>query len=118
MPLSEIEAVQSRIDLENWKNSENRFESDQDSRLTSLVPALSRLLGWLNEGKTCDQIGMRFTAMLVCIRPDFIEPESLKRMPPKSKASLLELIADFRLTFGWRGSLNQNGRMLGVDRKV
>jgi hypothetical protein len=113
MPLSEIDAVQSRIDLANWKDSENCFESDQDSRLTSLVPVLSRLLGWLNDAGTCDQIGMRFTAMLVCIRPDFIEEQSLKSMSPKSKQSLSELIADFRLTFGWqRGSLHQTNDSL------
>ena len=110
MSLSEIDSVQSRIDLQNYKDLQNRSESDQDSRLASLVPALSRLLGWLNDGKTCDQIGMRFTAMLLCVRPDFIEAESLKRMSPKSKQNLHDLIADFRLTFDWRESLNQNSR--------
>jgi hypothetical protein len=83
-----------------------------------MAPVLSRLLGWLNDGATCDQIGMRFTAMLVCIRPDFVEAESLKRMSPKSKQNLSELIADFRLTFGWqRGSLHQtNGNQDSLSR--
>jgi hypothetical protein len=108
--LTHIDAVQSAIDLQRWKESENRFESDQDSRLASLIPPLSRLLGWLNEGKTCEQIGMRFTAMLVCVRPDFIEEQSLKLLSPKSQRSLSELIADFRLTFGWRGSVNEIGQ--------
>ena len=36
---------------------------------------------------------MRFTAMLVCVRPDFIEANSLDLMSPKAKQSLLELIA-------------------------
>ena len=91
--MTEIHALQSSIDLQNWKDLENRAESDQDSRLTNPVPALSRLLGWLNDGKTCEKIGMRFTAMLVCVRPDFIEANSLNLMSPKSKQSLLELIA-------------------------
>ena len=107
--LNEIDSVQSRIDLENWRDSENRSESDQDSRLSNLIPPLGRLLGWLNEGKTCEQKGMRFTAMLVCVRPDFIEEQSLKFMPPKSQRSLSELIADFRLTFGWREPVNRIG---------
>jgi hypothetical protein len=43
--MTDIHSLQSSIDLQNWKDLENRADSDQDSRLTNPVPAVSRLLG-------------------------------------------------------------------------
>jgi hypothetical protein len=33
-----IHALQSRIDLQNWKDLEDRSEADQDFRLTNFLP--------------------------------------------------------------------------------
>ena len=99
MLVNEIDSVQSGIDLQNWKDAENRPEADPDSRLTNLVPALSRVLGWLNDGKSCEQAGMRVKAMLFVVRPDFLDGRSLGRLSPTSKRILDDLVADFQATF-------------------
>jgi hypothetical protein len=97
--VSEIDKVQNELDLANWRNSENRLESDHDSALSDLAPAVSRLLGWLNDGKSCDQIGMRVKAMIFVVRPDFLDARSLTRLSPGSKRIFGDLVADFRGTF-------------------
>jgi hypothetical protein len=56
--------------VEAWREATNREEIDPDSDLTDLIPALSRLIGWLNEGKTCEQAGMRVKAFTFVVRPD------------------------------------------------
>jgi len=99
--------VEAQLAMQEWRDLQNRPETDPDSDLTDLVPALSRLLGWLNEGDTCERKGMRFVAMLVCVRPDFIEARSLGQMSPTSKQNLSKLVVDFRSTFGWRASAHQ-----------
>jgi hypothetical protein len=52
--------------MEHWRDLQDRPEFDSDSDLTALVPALARLLGWLAEGKTSEQRGMRVTGDALC----------------------------------------------------
>src|ERR1700674_5708386 len=66
--------------LIDWQNLQNLPECDPDSDLTALVPACGRLLGWQAEGQTAEQRGDRVTAMLYCVRPDFVEGRSLRFM--------------------------------------
>jgi hypothetical protein len=105
--ITEAEVVQDRLAVQEFRDLQNQAEIDPDSDLTDLVPALSRLLGWLNEGERCEQKGMRVVAMLVCVRPDFIQEKSLGQMSPTSKQNLSKLVVDFRSTFGWRASTHQ-----------
>src|ERR1700730_1643316 len=94
--------VEAQLALESWRDATNREEIDPDADLTNLIPALSRLLGWLGEGETCERRGMRVTVLLEVGRPDFNHGKSLGQMSPTSKQNLSKLMTDFRLTFGWR----------------
>jgi hypothetical protein len=105
--ISDLEAVEARLAMEAYRDLQNQPECDSDSDLTDLVPALGRLLGWLNEGEKCEQKGMRVVAMLIVVRPDFIQQKSLSEMSPTSKQNLSKLVVDFRSTFGWRPSAHQ-----------
>jgi hypothetical protein len=98
---------EDRLSLLAWQDARNLEEIDPDSDITNLVPVMGRLLGWLNEGEKCEQKGMRVIAMLVVVRPDFIEAKSLGKMSPTSKQNLSKLCVDFRATFGWRPSAHQ-----------
>jgi hypothetical protein len=104
-----VELAWEARSLADWQDSQN-LESDPDSDLSDLIPKVSRLLGWLAEGRTAEQRGDRVTAMLFVVRPDFIEGRSLKFMSSSSKQNLSKLIVDFRATFGWRESAHQIAR--------
>jgi hypothetical protein len=105
--ISAVELSWENRSLADWQDSQKRIESDPDSDLSDLVPKVSRLLGWLAEGGTAEQRGDRVTAMLFCIRPDFVEGRSLKFMSNSSKQNLSKLVVDFRATFGLRQSAHQ-----------
>jgi hypothetical protein len=100
--ISEIAGVEERLAMESWRDVQNQTDIDPDSDLTDLVPALGRLLGWLAEGDTCERRGMRVLAVLVVVRPDFIEEKSLGQMSRGSKRLFDELVNDFRSTFTLR----------------
>lgn len=102
---SELEEVEARLAMEIWRDSQ--AEIDPDSDLTDMIPAMSRFLGWLNQGEDCEQKGMRVVAMLVVVRPDFIETKSLRLMSWASKRIFDDLVNDFRLNFVVRGSAHQ-----------
>jgi hypothetical protein len=79
-----VELLWDARSLADWKAMQNQAENDPDSNLTDLIPALGRLLGWLNEGEKCEQKDMRVVAMPVCVRPDFIQEKSPVQMSPTS----------------------------------
>jgi hypothetical protein len=97
--LTEFEEIESKTALQSWRDSLAEIDPANHS---DLVPALSRLLGWLAEGEKCEQKGMRVVALLICVRPDFIEPKSFGRMSRASKRVCNELVNDFRSTFTLR----------------
>jgi hypothetical protein len=105
--ISEIVGVGDRQSMESWRDVQNRPESDPDSDLTDLVPALSRLLGWLCEPENCERRGMRVTALVQVVRPDLNGGRSLGQMSPTSKQNISKLIVDFRATFCYRPSAHQ-----------
>lgn len=100
--------AEDQLALSEWRGAMHQaFDDDPDSDLTDLVPALSRLLGWLSEPETCERRGMRVTAMNECVRPDFNQGRSLGRMSKTSKQNLSKLMTDFRKTFNLRESAHQ-----------
>jgi hypothetical protein len=104
---TEQEQIEETVALQSWRDSQAEIDPGDYSDLT---PALSRVLGWLNDGEQCEQKGMRVVAMLFVVRPDFIQQESLRRMPLASKQSFDALVLDFRNTFTLRPFVNQVGK--------
>ena len=80
--ISEIAGVEERLAMEEWRDLQNRpeNENDPDSDLTELVPALSRLLGWLSEAATIERLGLRTAVLLNIVRPDLLPKTSLAEM--------------------------------------
>lgn len=105
--ISEIAGVEERLAMESWRDATNQAEIDPDSDLTALVPALSRLLGWLCEPETCERRGMRLTALVQVVRPDLNGGKSLGQISPTSKQNISKLMVDFRATFCYRPSAHQ-----------
>jgi hypothetical protein len=110
--ISGIELLWESKSLADWEATQNRPEpeSDPDSNLTDLVPAISRLIAWLCEPETCERRGMRITAMVEVVRPDLNHGKSLAQLSPTSKQNLSKLCVDFRQTFGWQPSSHQIAR--------
>lgn len=106
--------VEAQMAIQEWRDSQAEIDPGDYS---ALAPALSRVLGWLNDGEQCEQKGMRVVAMLFVVRPDFIEEKSLRRMSRTSKQSFDALVLDFRMTFTLRPSVNQTMKTTAVNRK-
>jgi hypothetical protein len=106
--------VEAQMAIQSWRDSQAEIDSVDYS---DLIPALSRVLGWLNEGDQCEQKGMRVVAMLFVVRPDFIEQRSLGKMSQASRQSFDALVLDFRSTFTLRNSVNQAEKTLAINRK-
>jgi hypothetical protein len=102
--------VEAQMAIQSWRDSEAEIDRGNYSDLT---PALSRLLGWLNDGEQCEQKGLRVVAMIVCVRPDFVDPKSLGRMSRTSKQSFDALVLDFKATF----YVNQTAKTTTGNRK-
>lgn len=102
-------SVEGQLAIQAWRDATNKDEIDPDSDLANLAPPLGRLLGWLSEGKTCEQAGLRVKAILFVVRPDFLERQSLGRMSKTSKRILNDLVVDFKGTFVWQSAHQTNG---------
>lgn len=98
---------ETQLSLLAWRDTTNREEFDSDADITSLIPAIARLIGWLCEPETCERRGMRVTALAEVVRPDFNGGKSLGRMSKTSKQNLSKLMTDFRTTFNLRESAHQ-----------
>jgi hypothetical protein len=104
--ISEQEKAEESLALQLWRDSQAEIDPAHHS---DLIPALNRLLGWLAEGKRCEQKGMRVVVLLVCVRPDFIEEQSLRQMSRASRQIFEALVLDFQKNFSFK-SVYQNGR--------
>ena len=106
--ISEIDGVQKgQLDVQAWRDAKNQEEIDPDSDLTELVPALSRVLGWLADAKTIERLGLRTAVLLNVVRPDLLPATSLAEMSGTSRQNVSKLVVSFRATFGLRESINQ-----------
>jgi len=93
------------------------IEPDQDNDLSDLVPKVSRLFGWISEGRTCEQIGMRATAMLFVCRPDYLDGRSLEKLTTRTRQNLDHLVVDFRSTFAYRETPHQRAKHFNAEIK-
>ena len=107
--ISEISGVENRLAVQEWRDLQNQpeNENDSDSDLTDLVPALSRLFGWLSQADTIQRLGLRTGVMLNVIRPDLLPETSLAEMSGTTRQNVSKLTVSFRATFGLRESANQ-----------
>jgi len=58
----------------------------------------------LSRSSTLEQVGLRATVVLYCIRPDLIGGQSLEEIGLQAgctRQAVKHLVADFRYTFGW-----------------
>ena len=65
---------------------------------------LSRTFVWIADGSTLEQVGLRATVVLYCIRPDLIGGQSLEEISLRAgctRQAVEHLVADFRYTLGW-----------------
>ena len=89
--------------MESWRDLQHRpNENGSDSDITDLVPALSRLLGWLSEAGTIDRLGLRTAVLLNIVRSDLLPNVSLAEMSGTTRQNVSKLTVSFRATFGLR----------------
>ena len=65
---------------------------------------LSRTFVWIADGSILEQVGLRATVVLYCIRPDLIGGQSLEEIGLQAgctRQTVKHLVADFRYTLGW-----------------
>jgi hypothetical protein len=110
--ISEIAGVENRLAVQEWRDLQNQpeNESDPDSDITDLVPALSRVLGWLADASTIERLGLRTAVLLNVIRPDLLPEISLAEMSGTTRQNVSKLVVSFRETFGLRESINQRAK--------
>jgi hypothetical protein len=65
---------------------------------------LSRTFVWVADGSTLEQVGLRATVVLYCIRPDLIGGQSLEEIGLRAgctRQAIEHLVADFCYTLDW-----------------
>jgi hypothetical protein len=103
-----VKGITDREALQTWRDTTNRpDELDPDSDITDLVPALSRVLGWLSDAKTIERLGLRTAVLLSVVRPDLLPETSLAELSGTTRQNVSKLVVAFRATFGLRESTNQ-----------
>ncbi|CAN5748028.1 hypothetical protein BH09VER1_BH09VER1_11690 [soil metagenome] len=66
---------------------------------------LSRTFGWVAEGDTVEQRGLRATVVLYCVRADLVGTSTLEEIGTRNGcplAALERLVADFCHRIGWQ----------------
>ena len=69
-----------------------------------ICEVLSRTLVWIADGSTLEQVGLRATVVLYCIRPNLIGGQSLEEIGLRAGCTwqaVEHLVADFCYTLGW-----------------
>jgi len=77
-------------------------KSNESPRRTCEV--LSRTFVWVADGSTLEQVGLRATVVLYCVRADLIGGQSLEEIGLRAgciRQAVEHLVADFRYTLGW-----------------
>ncbi len=96
----------------NIRHAEHRHPVDfleplpnDEGDVQRICEVLSRTFGWVAEGSTVEQKGLRASIVLYCIRADLIGATTLEELGalvgfPQSAVG--HLVADFCHTIGWK----------------
>ena len=76
-----------------------------DESIQRTCEVLSRTFVWIADGSSLEQIGLRATVVLYCVRADLIGGETLEQIGLRAgctRQSVEHLVADFCHTIGWK----------------
>ena len=76
-----------------------------DENVGRICEVLSRTFVWIADGSSLEQIGLRATVVLYCVRADLIAGETLEQIGLRAgctRQSVEHLVADFCHTIGWK----------------
>jgi len=76
-----------------------------DDSIQRICGVLGRTFGWVAEGRTIEQKGLRASIVLFCVRADLIGADSLEELGALAgfpEPALENLLADFCHTIGWK----------------
>jgi hypothetical protein len=76
-----------------------------DDSIQRACEVVSRVFIWIADGGTLEQIGLRSTVVLYCVRSDLIGGATLEEIGLRagcSRQAVENLVTDFCHTIGWR----------------
>jgi len=76
-----------------------------DDCIPRICEVLSRTFGWVAEGGTVEQKGLRASVVLYCVRADLIGAGTLEELGAVAgfpQSAVETLVADFCHTIGWK----------------
>ena len=76
-----------------------------DESIAQVCEVLSQTFVWIADGSSLEQIGLRATVVLYCVRADLIGNETLEQIGLRAgctRQSVEHLVADFCDSVGWR----------------
>ena len=76
-----------------------------DDSIQRTCEVLSRTFMWVTDGGTLEQIGLRSTVVLYCVRADLIGGATLEEIGLRAgctRQAIENLVADFCHTIGWK----------------
>ena len=76
-----------------------------DENIGRVCEVLSRTFVWIADCSSLEQIGLRATVVLYCVRADLIGGETLEEIGLRAgctRQSVEHLVADFCHTIGWK----------------
>lgn len=76
-----------------------------DDSIERVCQVLSRTFGWVAEGRTVEQKGLRASVVLYCVRADLIGATSIEELGALAgfpSPAVQTLVADFCHTIGWK----------------
>lgn len=78
--------------------------SPSETSIQRICEVLSRTFGWVADGGTVEQKGLRASMVLYCVRADLIDPAALEEIAELAgipQPAVDGLITDFCHTIGW-----------------
>lgn len=79
--------------------------ANADDGIERICEVLSRTFGWVAEGGTVEQKGLRASVVLYCVRADLIGAATLEELGAVAgfpQPAVETLVADFCHTIGWQ----------------
>jgi hypothetical protein len=80
-------------------------QSSSDESIRRTCEALSRTFMWVADAGTLEQIGLRATVVLYCVRADLIGTPTLEDIGFQAgctRQAVEKLVVDFTHTIGWK----------------